>query len=800
MSSISKQITLVLVAQVMLFLCSKGQMTVSNTATGISLSSPVSKLTIDRAKWKLTLLDKQGIVLWREANPPAFYFANAWHKVIGIKNVKRREHDMVELDVEISGNKKASARISLVKDHSFRISIGVEGETPDSIRLESELGVKEEVYGFGEMWNGQVAQRGKKLDLWDKTGTPDECAYIPYYVTTRNYAFFLDYGGRVSADVAHSNKNKIVIQATSPAVEFLLTTGNSIAQTVKHYLQVTGMPAMPPRWSFKPWFWLMSDPDQPKGDISTLTAKGVISAAKRFKQLDIPVGVTWLEPPWQTQRNSFIPDTAFSANFRSFMDELHGMGLKVLAWTTPYTTQLSPNWKEAIANGYIVKKPDGEVPQPIISSSGEIAVGGYHYIDFSNPSAKKWWQQEIEKALDLGFDGFKLDDGQNLPEDAILYNNELGKHSHNSYATAYNKTFFEVLNKRYKGDFLTIPRAAWSGSNQYLGFKWPGDLQADLSQAGLPYSVYSSISLGFSGFPFLSTDIGGFEDIPGNETTWVRWAQFGALLPGMQTLNMPWWFSEEAAAHYRYLSWLHTDMLPFWMSLARDAVQNGTPLCKPLVWDFQGDEKTWNISDQFLIGGSLLAAPVITDKNSRRLYLPKANWYDFFTGEKHTGGREIEWKGGLYEFPLYVREGAIIPFEISNSVSGFGSASSVGYRTIAVWPSTSPASNSFLLHDEGAPVLIKTTTGKNKFQLNWTDQKNKYLFRIHWERQAAPAEIRYAGNTLLPAIRTRAAFDIAERGWFYDDQEKKLWIKTTESTLNTIEVRFSQHNAKATNY
>ncbi|MCG2615463.1 hypothetical protein LZZ85_14280 [Terrimonas sp. NA20] len=790
MSSLSKRITLVLIAQVMLFVFPKAQMTVSNTSAGIALFSSVSTLTIDKAKWRLTLLDKQGVVLWREANPPAFYFKGAWHRVLRVKTVSEKEDDTVELDLEMSGNKKASASIRLVKDHSFKVTINIPGETPDSIRLENELGIKEEVYGFGEMWNGKVAQRGKKLELWDKTGTPDECAYIPYYVTTRNYAFFLDYGGRVTADVAYSHKNKIILQATSPAVDFLLTSGNSIAQTVKHYLQVTGMPAMPPRWSFKPWFWLMSDPDQPKGDIGTLNGNGVISAAKRFKKLDIPVGVTWLEPPWQTQRNSFIPDTAFSSDFHSFMKELHGMGLKVLAWTTPYTTQLSPNWKEAIANGYIVKKPDGEVPQPVISSSGEIAVGGYHYIDFSNPSAKKWWQQEIEKALDLGFDGFKLDDGQNLPEDAILYNHQPGKHSHNSYATDYNKTFFEVLQKRYKGDFLTIPRAAWSGANQYLGFKWPGDLQADLSPSGLPSSVHSSISVGFSGFPFLSTDIGGFEDIPGNETTWVRWAQFGALLPGMQTLNMPWWFSEKAAAHYRYLSWLHTDLLPFWMTLARDAVQNGTPLCKPLVWAFQEDERTWNISDQFLIGGSLLAAPVITDQNSRRLYLPKADWYDFFTGEKHRGGKEIEWKGGLYEFPLYVREGAIIPFEISNNVSGLGSASSTGYRTIAVWPWASPARDSFLLHDEGGPVLIKTRTDKTKFQLNWKDQNNKYLFRIHWERQIPPAEIRHEGNGLLRAVRTRAAFDITDRGWFYDDQEKKLWIKSAVAATNTIEIRF----------
>ena len=103
-------------------------------------------------------------------------------------------------------------------------------------------------------------------------------------------------------------------------------------------------------------------------------------------------------------------------------------------------------------------------------------------------------------------------------------------------------------------DFLMIPRAAWVGSPSYTNFKWPGDLSGSFANNGLPSTVHSSLSLAFCGIPFVATDIGGFKNRPAPEDVWIRWAQFGAFLPGMETLHMPWWYSKEAADHFRYLA------------------------------------------------------------------------------------------------------------------------------------------------------------------------------------------------------------------------------------------------------
>lgn len=752
------------------------QINYRETQHHVIIHSSNSKLVIDKNPWHVSLLNKSGSVVFEEAAAPSFRINNKWTAVSAISNIKKINAYSIGLHVKLGDNKNGTARVEVINNNAFRISLEPAGEKSSAIRLANKLQPNEEVYGLGEMWNGSVAQRGNAVELWDKNGTPDECAYIPYYVTTSNYAFFLDYGGRVNVDAGKTMPGMITLEAPASSISLLITSGNSIAQAVSNYLKVTGMPMMPPRWSFRPWWWLMSAVDQPKADITTLNGNEVLKAARKFKEMDIPASVTWLEPPWQTARTSLVPSDKFIPDFKKFVDELHKLDLKVLAWTIPYTLPNSSNWDDVVKNKYLVKKPSGELPEVQITPSGEMIAGGYHYIDFTNPAARKYWQGQIKNLLAYGIDGFKLDAGQDLPEDAILYAG-LGKDLHNSYARDYNKTFFEVLNSSLKGDFLTIPRASWSGANKYHSFKWPGDLSTSFKSNGLPSSVYSSISAGFSGFSSISTDIGGFSPRPSPEDVWVRWAQFGSMLPGMQTVSMPWWYSKKASDYYRYLSWLHTDMVPFWMSLANYAHTTGIPIVRHLVWTFQDDENARRVDDEYTLGESILVAPVMDAGNTRKVYLPDGNWFNFWTDAKTEGGKEISWSGDLYSFPMYVREGAIIPMEIENSVSGFGTKRSVGYVTISIWPKTRGES-SFKLHDTEGPVKFTVTHSGNKsLQVKWPYSKKKYILRIHLEDNSKPKRIIAEGASLIP-FSSLPAFDNSNKdGWYYDDATKKLWIK-----------------------
>ena len=695
--------------------------------------------------------------------------------------------ELLALEFKIDGQwvttAAGSPTISERNTHGLNFTVDV--PSASAMRGRIRLDPVEEIYGFGETWNGRVAQRGTQIEIWNHNGTPDECAYLPYFVSTRNYAFLLDFGGRVHFDVGQTRADEIVFEAPTGSATFSVVFGDSIADTVSHVFQEFGAPALPPRWAFKPWFWLMSDPDQPSAGIDTLRGHHKVDMVDRLHNLDIPVGVVWMEPPWQTHRTSFVPNPEFSADLAGLIRDLNDRGVEVLAWTVPYTLPGSPNFPIAAENGYLARPaggPDGLPANAKLTDSGELEGLFYNYIDFYNPEAFAWWKEEIKSAVDLGFAGFKLDAGQDLPTDARLHGGRSGATHHNAYALLYNQVFGEAMREKRGDDYLLIPRASWFGASAHSNFKWPGDLTGSFARNGLPSSVYSSIALAFSGVPFISTDIGGFAQRPAPEAVWLRWAQFGAMLPGMQTLHMPWWFSDEAVTQFRHLTWLHTEMTPFWMTLAHHAHETGEPLVRPLVWDYQADMKTWRVDDQFTIGNRLLVAPILDLEWQRDVYLPEGRWISFWNESQiHEGGQTVRWapgrKLGYQHFPLYIREGTIMPLDVVNAVTGFGTTASADYLTWAIWPQAGTSSE-FTLHDQGPPVHITVSSPDESHSLDikWSATEEDFLLRIL--HGAKPRSILSSNQAPLTEYANEAGFwNASANGWWYDATKRLLWIR-----------------------
>ncbi len=715
----------------------------------------------------------------------------AWHHAAGALQLHpaddtAQRFELLGLEFEIDGQWQhvASATPALAARGENGLTVTLDVPAATALRGRIRLEPVEEVYGFGETWNGRVAQRGSQLDIWNHNGTPDECAYLPYFVSTRNYAFFLDFGGRVHFDVGQTRADEIVFEAPTGSLAFTVVFGDSIADTVAEVFQGFGPPALPPRWAFKPWFWLMSDPDQPDASIETLRGHHKLDMVDRLHALDIPVGVVWMEPPWQTHRTSFVPNPEFSEDLRGLIRSLNDRGVEVLAWTVPYTLPDSPNFAHAAQHSYLARpaRATDVAGEPVMTDSGELDGVFYNYIDLYNPDAFAWWKKEIEAAVDLGFSGFKLDAGQDIPPDAQLFGGRTGATHHNAYALPYNQVFAEAMRAKRGDDYLLIPRASWFGASAHANFKWPGDLTGSFARNGLPSSVYSSISLAFSGVPFISTDIGGFQNRPAGEDVWLRWAQFGAMLPGMQTLHMPWWFSDEAVAQFRHLAWLHTELTPFWMSLAQRAHDAGEPVVRPLVWDYQDDMKTWRVDDQFTLGNSLLVAPITDMEWHRQVYLPAGRWISFWDeNDVQEGGQTVRWGPGrplgFRQFPLYVREGAILPLEVSNAVTGFGTESSSGYVTWAMWPQQNGMS-SFTLSDHGETVTMDLTASASRdtVEARWSASRQNFILRIR--SQDTPESVRTTTGTRLTAATDATTFWSYDRdGWWHDSSTGRLWVR-----------------------
>jgi len=748
------------------------------------LVNPKSGLVISKEKWNMSLRDQEGRVCYSEGAPPAFMMNGKWVSLVRPGKVLSSGQKNISFQAVLSNDEIATVDVRSLGDHGFKVTIEYGNKEVTAIRGITRLNPVEEVYGFGEMWNGHVAQRGQSFDIWDKTGTPDECSYMPYYVSTSNYTFFLNYGGRVSFDVGQSNSTELVYEAPSTSFDITLVAGKSLASAVQNFLAITGLPLCPPRWAFEPWFWLMHDPDQPGASIETLRGEHFIVMLDRLKSMDIPVGVTWLEPPWQDGRTSFIPNPAFEPDLKGLIKRISDRGVKTLAWTVPYTTNTASNWKEAVEKGYLVKRPAGKKTDEkfVVTASGELEGNFYTAIDFFNPAAAAWWQAQVEKSLDLGLKGYKMDAGQDLQEDAILHGGLIGKDVHNSYALEYNKVYYNAFKSKLGDDFLMIPRATWVGSASYTNFKWPGDLSGSFANNGLPSTVYSSISLSFCGIPFVSTDIGGFSDKPAPEQAWVRWAQFGAFLPGMQTLHMPWWYSKDASDHYRYLAWLHTDLIPLWMTLGKEAKATGAPVIRHLVWNFQNDVKCWRVDDEFMVGEQILVAPIINPEPNRDVYLPEGTWFDFWDNQVRKGPEKFNWSkrgsGSRYKFPVFIREGAIIPMEISNDVSGFGFPESKGYLTLSIWPAKNRSSE-FLLNDKGDPVKVRAGwTAENRISITLDKCQRDHILNIFINSTDKPSQVSEDTGRNLRSFENLNSFRAENTdGWCFDTQAKKLWVR-----------------------
>jgi len=183
-------IVLILLFSSFLLTCEKNQTFIKQSEGEVIFTNKSSVLKIDKDPWKVSLFNSSGEKQFTESAPPSFQINEEWKSLRRIIDIKPTGVKSAEMIAELTDGSKATVLINSLSDFAFRIEIRMDEKEASAIRGANALREQEEVYGFGEMWNGHVAQRGQSLVLWDQTGTPDECAYMPYYVTTKNYAFF----------------------------------------------------------------------------------------------------------------------------------------------------------------------------------------------------------------------------------------------------------------------------------------------------------------------------------------------------------------------------------------------------------------------------------------------------------------------------------------------------------------------------------------------------------------------------------------------------------------------------------
>ena len=538
------------------------------------------------------------------------------------------------------------------------------------------LGVGECVYGLGERFTPFV-KNGQVVDLWNEDGgTSSEQAYknIPFYLTNRGYGVFINHPELVSLEVGSEKVERVQFSVSGESLDYFIINGPTPREVLTHYTELTGRPALPPAWSFGLWLSTSFTTDY---DEATVT-----SFVQGMADRDLPLHVFHFDCFWMKEFHwtNLEWDTRIFPDPEGMLQRLKARGLRICVWINPYIAQRSALFDEGMANGYLVKTTAGDIWQ---WDHWQASMG---LVDFTNPGACRWFGDKLRGLLAMGVDCFKTDFGERIPTDVVYHDGSDPQKMHNFYAYLYNQTVFQVLQEeRGPGEAVLFARSATAGGQQFP-VHWGGDCTATF--ASMAESLRGGLSLSLSGFGFWSHDIGGFE-LTASADVYKRWCAFGLLsshirLHGNESYRVPWLFDEEAVDVLRYFTRLKCRLMPYLYGAAVQAHESGLPTLRAMMLEFPEDPGCDYLDRQYMLGESLLVAPVFRHDHSADYFLPKGVWTHFLSGEEVSGGG---WRQGEYDFfslPLWVRPNSIIPIGASDTRPDYNFTDNVTFHVFSL--------------------------------------------------------------------------------------------------------------------
>ena len=527
------------------------------------------------------------------------------------------------------------------------------------MREQLQLSVGELVYGLGERFTPFV-KNGQSIDIWNEDGgTSTEQSYknIPFYMTNKGYGVFVNHPEKVSFEVGSEKVSKVQFSVPGECLDYFIIGGESMKEVVENYTTLTGKPALPPAWSFGLWLTTSFT--------TNYDEKTVTEFVDGMAERDIPLRVFHFDCFWMKDFNwcNFEWDTRVFPDAKGMLKRLKEKGLKICVWINPYIGQESKLFDEGMENGYLLKKPNGDVWQ---WDMWQPAMG---IVDFTNPDACTWYSNKLKELIDMGVDCFKTDFGERIPTEVAYFDGSDSYKMHNYYTQLYNKVVFDTIKENVGEDEAVVfARSATAGGQQFP-VHWGGDCEANYESMG--ESLRGGLSLCMSGFGFWSHDIGGFESTA-TADVYKRWVAFGLLsshsrLHGSSSYRVPWLYDEEACDVVRSFTKLKCSIMPYLYNISSNASKQGIPVMRSMVLEFQDDLACSYLDKQYMLGDSILVAPIFNEDGEANYYLPQGNWTNFISGKKYEGGRWIKETHNYLSVPMMVKENSLIATGYENS-------------------------------------------------------------------------------------------------------------------------------------
>ncbi len=585
-----------------------------------------------------------------------------------------------------SGSRTATLTANALDDQSSEFRVELVGPPADSIAVAVRCDADGTFHGFGEQYNA-TNQRGEAFQLLvneqgngrDGSAAPsvgnEHTTYfpMPYYIDARGFGALFDTDRRVDVDLCASDEEIAWFEVNSGApVQWRVFHGPTALDVIGQLGDLVGRPTQPPAWAYNLWMAAQGGWANVLGEVSGLEAAS------------IPVSAFWVQDWGGIRMNldggsgvQYIwePDEVLYPDFAGGVADIHEGGYKFLTYANPFIVdpatvreedepaRFAPRFDSMDQMGLLLKNQMGETYIDFVAPN--IPQGNAHP-DFSNSETVEFISELLRDVVDTyDVDGWMADFGEWVPVDSVHEDGGDAIERRNTFPIDWQLANRKALEgARPDGDWVMFARSGWTGVQAVAQIHWVGDQETNWSVLdGLPTVVPAMLNLGLAGQPFVTHDIAGFArgTGPSNRELFQRWTELGAFTPIMRTHdgadkvnNWRWNTDEETTAHFRKFTYVHCALMGDFMTLASDAEETGAPIVRHLMLVFPDDRETWDISDQFVIGDSLLVAPVTEEgATSRSVYFPAGTWYNVWTGEAVQGGQRSTVDAPIGSPPVY---------------------------------------------------------------------------------------------------------------------------------------------------
>ncbi|WP_245583380.1 TIM-barrel domain-containing protein [Salinimicrobium terrae] len=635
--------------------------------------------------------------------------------------------DSEGLDIEVSkrpfqvtyffnGEKVISEKTGYLKDEEHE-------------KLDFNLSESEVLMGGGARALG-MNRRGNRLELYNRAHygyeTKSELLNftLPIVLSSEKYLLHFDNAPIGFLDLDSNFSNTLTYETIGGRKTYQLVVGDTWEDIVGNYTLLTGRQPLPPRWAL--------------GNFSSRfgyhSREEVEETIEKFREEEIPVDAVIIDLFWFGHE---ITGTMGNLEFvidsfprpEEMMQDLAQDGVKTILVTEPFVLTTSNRWEEAVQGNVLAKDSLGN------PYTYDFYFGNTGLIDIFEPQAQEWFWNIYEELTEMGVGGWWGDLGEpELHPEDLIHATGTANEVHNIYGHYWAKLIHEGYERSFTDQRpFILMRAGAAGSQRFGLMPWSGDVNR--SWGGLKPQPEISLQMGLQGLAYMHSDLGGFAGDNLNDELYVRWLQYGVFQPVYrphaqeEVPSEPVFREPETMALSKKAIELRYKLLPYNYTLAFRNSTEGVPLMRPLFFEEPENFRLYSVAGTYLWGDNFLVSPVLRENvTSQEVYFPKgSNWFNFYTGEKYSGGSSATIQLKEEYIPTFVRGGAFIPMAKPMQTTQNFSAEDVELHYF--FDTEAGQTEDILYHDDGKTpetylsgeyeiLYLKSNSAENILELN----------------------------------------------------------------------------------